>query len=50
MLYFRKAGSSRISDMTLTGSKTKTKTKTKSKDKDKDENKSAGKTQHMLYF
>ena len=31
MLYFQKAGSSRISDMTLTMIKTMTKTKTKTK-------------------
>ena len=35
MLYFRKAGSSRISDMTLTGTRTDTKTKTNTKTKTK---------------
>ena len=35
MLYFLKAGSSRISDMTLTMTKTMTKTKTKTKKKTK---------------
>ena len=35
MLYFRKAGSSRISDMTLTGTRRETKTKTNTKSKTK---------------
>ena len=35
VLYFQKAGSSRISDMTLTGTRTETKTKTNTKTKTK---------------